>query len=367
MGKSLAGLVAFAAYAAFAVSVTTACSAEYGGEDHPSSDDVERERSANGPAPGSTTTRAPGAPNDPSTSGPVTTDLHHSEKGDPKDQPVVYIHGGPGANSMMFELTVHDPIAKLGYHVVAYDQRGSTRSPKGTSAEHSFASATQDLDDLISALGLAKPILLAHSFGGSIALHYLERFPGKAKGAVLVASPIDFPQTYETTLTQCASRYRLWGRFPDAQTVDALRSKMFPRGVTAPFTYGDAEIEATIECQSKAMLYFPPTPTQGDVRFGMVQMQNPDVSDVNTSVGSGFQANDKVGHASYASLLAKHKSEVIGIYAPSWDVMFSKAQLATIQANVRSYLTVPDAGHFIFMDQPEAFTAAAGEALAQLE
>lgn len=363
MGKSLAALVAIA------LAFTTACSAEYGGEDHPSSDDVDRERSAKGPAPGSSTTGSPVAQNAPneSTTGPLTTDLHHSEKGDPKNQPVVYIHGGPGANSMMFELTVHDRIAKLGYHVVSYDQRGSTRSPKGTSADHSFAKATQDLDDLISALGLAKPILLAHSFGGSIALHYLERFPGKAKGAILVASPIDFPQTYETTLTQCASRYRVWGRFPDAQKVDALRSKMFPQGVTPPFTYGNAEIEATIECQSKATLYFPPMPTQGDVQFGMVQMQNPNVSDVNTSVGSGFQANDKVGHVSYASLLAKHKNEVVGIYAPSWDVMFSKAQLATIQANVRSYLTVPDAGHFIFMDQPEAFTDAAAQALAQLK
>ena len=155
----------------------------------------------------------------------------------------------------------------------------------------------------------------------------------------------------------------MWGRFTDAQKVDALRAKMFPQGVTGPFTYGDAEIGATVECQSKAMLYFPPLPTQGDLSFGLQNGQNAQVQDVNTAVGSGFHANDKVGHTSVAALLAKHKTEVVGIYAPSWDVMFSKTQLATIQANVRSFLTVENAGHFIFMDQPEAFTTTANEAL----
>lgn len=297
---------------------------------------------------------------------PRTTDLHHTEKGDPKNQAVVFIHGGPGANSMMFELTVQDSIAKQAFYVVAYDQRGSTRSPKGTAADYSFAKATQDLDDLIAALGLVKPILLAHSFGGPIALHYLDRFPGKAKGAVLVASPIDFPSIYDTTLVQCASRYRMWGRFMDAQKVDSLRTKMFPQGTSAPLTYGDSEINSTIECQTKAMLYFPPMPTQGDMSFMMAHGQDQSVNDVNTSVGSGFQANDKVGHQSYASLLAKHKSEVAGIYAPSWDVMFSKTQLAMIQANVKTFLTVANAGHFVFMDQPEEFTATAAKAFRQL-
>lgn len=306
----------------------------------------------------------PGATVPPAT--PRTSDLHHSEKGDPKNQAVVFIHGGPGANSMMFELTVQESIAKKGFHVVAYDQRGSTRSPKGTTADYSFAKATQDLDDLIASLGLVKPILLGHSFGGTIALHYLERFPGKAKGAVLVASPIDFPDVYETTLVQCASRYRMWGRFTDAQKADSLRTKMFPQGTTGPFTYGDTEINSTIECQSKAMLYFPPMPTQGDASFMLAHGANTQVNDVNTSVGSGFQANDKIGHADLTSLLAKHESEVAAIYAPSWDVMFSKSQLSMIQSNVRSWFTVANAGHFIFMDQPEGFTAVAANAFRQL-
>jgi proline iminopeptidase len=298
---------------------------------------------------------------------PATTDLYHSEKGNPKDPPIVFIHGGPGANSMMFEVTVQDSIAKLGTYVVAYDQRGSTRSPKGTAADDSFAKATQDLDDLIGALGLHSPILLAHSFGGAIALHYLDRFPGKAKGAILAASPMDFPETYETTLTQCAARYRSWFRYSDGDRVDALRAKMFPQGLNPPFTYGDTEIDAVIACQSDARLYFPEFPTAGELAFGLAHATDTDVQDVNTAVGAGFQANDKVGFADYTPLLVAHAKEVVGIYAPDWDVMFSQAQLGAIQAHVRAYFTVADSGHFIFMDQPDAFTSTVGQAIAALE
>ena len=351
------------------LSATAACSAVADGESG-SAEDQDQEGNpprTKWPAPGSDP--AGGGGSDPAPSGPQTTDLHYSAKGDPKDPAVVFLHGGPGANSMMFELTVQESIAKLGYYVIAYDQRGSTRSPPGTGAkaDYSFARATQDLDDLIGALGVKSPVLLGHSFGGTIALHYLERFKGKTKGAIVVASPMSFPDTYDTTLSECAARYTMWGRMKDAQNAEALRSAMFPNGLTPPYAYTGADIDAVIQCQAGAMLYFPPLPTQGDLAFASAHGQNKDVTAVNPAVGSGFQANDKVGHADYIPLLGAHKNEVLGIYAPSWDVMFSEAQLGRIEANVRSYFTVADAGHFIFMDQPESFTQTVGQALAQMK
>ncbi len=296
-----------------------------------------------------------------------TTDLHYSVVGDPSAPAVVFLHGGPGATSRMFELTAQASIARLGYRVVAYDQRGSARSPEGTVKAYSFAAATKDLDDLIGALGLTSPILLAHSFGGAIALHYLERFKGKAKGAILVASPIDFPATYDTTLAACAVRYQAWGRWGDAQKVASLRSSMFPNGVRPPFAYADAEITATIRCQTDAMLYFTPLPTPAGMSFAVSHGQDPDVRAVNPTVGSAFHANDRIGHADLTPLLRAHRHEVVGIYAPRWDVMFSAAHLATIQASTKAFFTLDDAGHFPFVDQPAAFTATVDQAIDRLE
>lgn len=310
---------------------------------------------------------SPSTPSSPTTPGPQTTDLYHSTKGDPNNQAVVFIHGGPGANSRMFELTVQESIAKLGYFVVAYDQRGSSRSPKGTTQDYSFAKATQDLDDLIGALGLKAPILLGHSFGGSIALHYLDRFKGKAKGAIVAASPMSFPRTYDTTLAECDARYKAWGRTSDARKVEALRATMFPNGVRPPYTFSADDIGAVITCQTDAKLYFPMFPTQGELAFASAGGLATAVSEVNADVGPGFQANDHVGYADFTPLLQAHRSEVHAIYAPSWDAMFDKAQLDAIKASTASFATVSNAGHFIFVDQPEAFVTAVGQALARIK
>jgi proline iminopeptidase len=342
-------------------------SPDFGDADAPAAADAVPPRgpSSNAPSPLPAPGSSPSSSLPPASPGPQTTDLYHSAKGDPKNQAVIFIHGGPGANSKMFELTVQESIAKLGYYVVAYDQRGSSRSPQGTTKDYSFAKATQDLDDLVGALGLTKPILLGHSFGGSIALHYLERFKGKAKRAIFVASPMSFPVTYDTTLAQCAARYTSWGRASDARKVEALRATMFPNGVKPPYAFTNANIDAVIACQVDAKLYFPPLPTQGQLAFALGGGLDAEVTAVNAAVGPGFQANDQVGYADFTTLLQAHKSEVHGIYAPSWDVMFSSQQLATIQANTTSFATVSNAGHFIYVDQPKAFVTTLARALVE--
>jgi proline iminopeptidase len=378
-------LARMSAPALLALAVLSGCSSGYqspsdsSGDDASSGSDLPSASSGSSGAPsgGGMGSPAGGAQADassdatPAPQGPQTTDLYYSAKGDPNAQAVIFIHGGPGANAMMFERTAQTPLANAGYYVVAYDQRGSTRSPQGSAADYSFDGATKDLDNLIGALHLkAPPILLAHSFGGSIALHYLDRFKGKTKGAVLVSSPMSFPETYDTTLTQCASRQRQQGNVQAAKKTDALHASMFPNGLTGPFTYSGADIDQVIQCMQSTMLYFPAPLTQDDLSFELSTLGSPDgikVSDVNPSVGDAYHANDKVGYADYTPLLLAHKSEVMGIYAPSFDVMFSSAQLAQIQASVKAYDTVAGAGHFIFMDQTAAFVTAAAKDLAAMK
>jgi proline iminopeptidase len=306
-------------------------------------------------------------PPEPGPTPPQTTDLYHSEKGDPNAPAVVFLHGGPGANSMMFELTAQAPLAALGYHVVAYDQRGSTRSPAGTAKDYAYAKSTQDLDDLIGALHLKSPVLVAHSFGGSIALRYLDRFKGKAKGAILVSSPIDFPKTYDTCLSVCATRYQAWGRASDASKMNALRSSMFPHGVTPPFQYTGADIGSVIQCMQDARLYYPFPPTSDDAAFALTVATNADVTAVNPAVGDGYQDNDQVGYQEILPLLKAHAGEVYAVYAPSWDAMFSADQLDAIRANVKAFAEVADAGHFVFMDQTKAFVSAVAGHLAAMK
>ena len=49
--------------------------------------------------------------------------------GDPKNDPIIYLHGGPGYNSMGFEITTAQKLSENGFYVIVYDRRGEGRSP----------------------------------------------------------------------------------------------------------------------------------------------------------------------------------------------------------------------------------------------
>lgn len=319
-----------------------------------------------GPAPAPGVKPPASAPPPSVPSPPGKTDLYVSTFGDPKNPAVVFLHGGPGASAIGFELTAAPKLADQGYFVVAYDQRGSGRSPKGTLADYSYAGMAKDLDGIIATFGLDHPVLMGHSFGGTIALHYLELRPGVARGAILVASPMDFPSIYETSLEQCEDVYFWTGRFDKAAAMRSLRAKMFPNGLVGPFTYGIDDIGAVFQAMEDAHIDYTPIPTPDDVAFAAKLVMTPNAASLATvspEVGAGFEANEHVGEQSFLPLLAKHTAEVRAIYAARLDLMFSQAQMDAIRANVADMRTIEGASHFVYVDQTDAFVAAAARDL----
>jgi proline iminopeptidase len=316
------------------------------------------------PAPGAKPPASAPPPGQPAP--PGKTDLYVSTFGDPKNPAVVFLHGGPGASAIGFELSAAPKLADQGYFVVAYDQRGSGRSPKGAAADYSYAGMAHDLDGIIATFGLVRPVLMGHSFGGTIALHYLELRPGVARGAILVASPMDFPSIYETSLEECEQRYMWTARFDKADAMRTLRAKMFPNGLVGPFTYGIDDIGTVFQAMEDARIDYTPVPTPDDVAFAAKLVMTPNAASLataNPEVGAGFEANEHVGEQSFLPLLAKHTAEVRAIYAARLDLMFSAAQMDAIRANVADMRTIEGASHFVYVDQTDAFVAAAARDL----
>jgi proline iminopeptidase len=126
--------------------------------------------------------------------------------------PVVIVHGGFGAEHSY----LLDALSGLAsrYRLVFYDQRGSLRSPykvfqKGgaEACPDSLITASNhvaDLERLRGELGLDKMTLVAHSMGAFIALSYLERFPQRVVGLVLLAPgvPLKKPMQDEQLLAE---------------------------------------------------------------------------------------------------------------------------------------------------------------------
>jgi len=76
-------------------------------------------------------------------------------------------------------------LAKFGYSAIAVDQRGHGLSTKPNYG-YDFATIASDLDQLVHALELDRPILVGQSWGGNVVLEAGVRFPELARGLVFV-------------------------------------------------------------------------------------------------------------------------------------------------------------------------------------
>jgi pimeloyl-ACP methyl ester carboxylesterase len=100
---------------------------------------------------------------------------------------MVFLHGvfGMGQN---FRSLAKSFIAKEPeWGAILCDLRGHGTS-QGFSPPHTLASAAGDVRDLVTSLGRDVRAILGHSFGGKVALGYLEAHPGELEVAFIVDS-----------------------------------------------------------------------------------------------------------------------------------------------------------------------------------
>ncbi|MCC7367616.1 MAG: alpha/beta hydrolase [Chloroflexi bacterium] len=96
--------------------------------------------------------------------------------------PIVLVHG-LASNSRIWDAVV--PHLTPHHHVVALDQRGHGLSDRPTDG-YAFARVVGDLHGVIGALGLQRPTLVGHSWGGNVVLQYAATHPQAVQGLVLV-------------------------------------------------------------------------------------------------------------------------------------------------------------------------------------
>ena len=105
--------------------------------------------------------------------------LHYIEQG--QGQPLILLHGN-GENCDFFK----HQIAYFcnNYRVIAIDTRGHGKSPRG---EKPFAirQFVEDLKDCLSAINIAKSIILGFSDGGNIALEFALQYPERVEKLIL--------------------------------------------------------------------------------------------------------------------------------------------------------------------------------------
>ncbi|NOU34007.1 MAG: alpha/beta hydrolase [Polyangiaceae bacterium] len=99
-------------------------------------------------------------------------------------RPIVFLHGiaqSSGAWRALFE----GPLAKT-HRLVALDMRGhgSSSAPEGAEAYASGERLGADLHEVLTELGLERPVVVAWSYGGVVLGEYLRRYTARALGGI---------------------------------------------------------------------------------------------------------------------------------------------------------------------------------------
>jgi esterase len=105
--------------------------------------------------------------------------LYYRQLGQGK--PLVILHGLFGFSD---NWQTHAKKLAAYYEVTLVDLRNHGHS--GWSDEFSYALMVQDLHELLTDLGIQKPILLGHSMGGKLAMHFDQTYPNSIEKLLVV-------------------------------------------------------------------------------------------------------------------------------------------------------------------------------------
>ena len=102
-----------------------------------------------------------------------------------KPEAIVYLHGGPGARQAPFDQDIYGSFAANGFRVFLYDQAGSGLSGfLPHLRDYTVTRSVADLEAIRQKIGVEKMILIGHSWGSTLAVSYMARFPTRVAKVV---------------------------------------------------------------------------------------------------------------------------------------------------------------------------------------
>ncbi len=111
--------------------------------------------------------------------------IHYVEMGPPSGVPVVLVHGATGnLNDMTFDLAPR--LAAAGLRAIAFDRPGLGWSERAPREGWRPAVQTEVLREAAARLGVERPVVLGHSWGGAVATAWALQDPS-IRGAVVLA------------------------------------------------------------------------------------------------------------------------------------------------------------------------------------
>ena len=109
--------------------------------------------------------------------------MYWEQSGNPHGEPVVFLHGGPGAGAAPGHRRFFYP---AHYRIVIFDQRGAGRStPLGELRDNTTPHLVADIERLRTHLDIDRWLVFGGSWGSTLALAYAEAHPARCTGLIL--------------------------------------------------------------------------------------------------------------------------------------------------------------------------------------
>jgi proline iminopeptidase len=143
----------------------------------------------------------------------------------PDSAPIVFVHGGPGVADMRHDAEAFANLTDMGHELVLYDEIGAGHSGRlDDPSLYSLDRDVADLEELVGALGLERPIFIGHSYGAQIVAGYLSRHPDAATSLVFSAPGEIRPYAVDY-------HGGMRGRLDSGQTLELYANLMQPRAL----------------------------------------------------------------------------------------------------------------------------------------
>jgi non-heme chloroperoxidase len=182
--------------------------------------------------------------------------LHVEETGNRSGQPVLFIHGLSQCR-LAWNRQLHSELTR-DLRLVALDLRGHGESERPADAYGDPVAWARDVDAVITALDLERPILTGWSYGGVVIGDYLSQYGAGAIGGVhLVGAICGLGDSVMPFLGP-----RFLATIPGLFSTDAQESMTSLQALVRLFTFGDLSAEDfSLFVGSSAVV--PPTVRQG--------------------------------------------------------------------------------------------------------
>jgi len=152
-------------------------------------------------------------------------------------RPVVLIHGNPGS-SEDYTLAVVERLSQ-SYHVLAFDRPGHGYSERHDSVQTTVEVQARILRDALQKLAIDQPVLVGHSWGGSLVLAAAVAYGKEFSGIVLLA-PAAYPSV-RVEWWSLVPYFPLLGKFVVKTLTPLLGRAIVRRGLTQAYDPQDVQ------------------------------------------------------------------------------------------------------------------------------